>query len=74
LQNAKLLEKLDLTIRVLDDWSLMELHDILSVNARTSKVLDLTVPLQLGGLYEGLEVMVGHYILEILSLEVKVDD
>jgi hypothetical protein len=53
------------------------IHDILYLSARTLKVLELTVPLQLGGLCEGLEAMAGHTnMLETLSLEleeVKVD-
>jgi hypothetical protein len=57
------------------------LHDILSPNARTLKVLDLTlylydrpVPLPLGGLCEELEAMAGHNMLEALSFKVYVND
>jgi hypothetical protein len=80
LQNAKLLEKLHLSVRL--GRSLVELHDILSPSARTLKVLDLTVslyddsvpvPLLLAGLCEELEAMAGHNMLEALSLDVNVD-
>ena len=78
LQNAKLLEKLHLSVGF--DRSLVGLHDILSPSARTLKVLDLTVylyddsvPLRLAGLCEELEAMEGHYMLESLSFEIQVD-
>ena len=78
LQNAKLLEKLHLSVG--RGRSLMGLHEILSPSARTLKVLDLTVylyddsiPLRLAGLCEELEAMAGHYMLEALSVEVEVD-
>jgi hypothetical protein len=79
LQNAKLLEKLYLCV-IYYDWSFVGLHDILSPNARTLKVLDLTIsliirPISLlpGGLCEELEAMAGHNMLEALSFEVHVD-
>ena len=76
LQNAKLLEKLDLSMGL--DRSFVGL---LSPIARTSlKFLDLTVSLcdettlqPLAGLCEELETMAGHNMLEVLSLEVLVD-
>ena len=71
LQNAKLLERLSLSVR--RDRSLVGLHDILSPIARTLKVLDLTVSLSLPGLCEELEALAGHNMLEALSLEVEVD-
>ena len=78
MQNAKLLEKLDL------GPSKVELHDILYPPTRTIKVLDFTVssydeslglplPLSLGRLCDKLEVMAGHNILEALFFEVNVD-
>jgi len=77
LQNAKLLEKLHLSVG--PRRSLVELHDILSPSARTLKVLDLTIFLyevyihiSLAGLCEELEAMAGHNMLEALSLEVQV--
>ena len=78
LQNAKLLEKLHLSVE--RGRSLVGLHDILSPSARTLKVLDLTVSiynnsahLPLAWLCEELEAMAGHYVLEALSIEVRVD-
>ena len=75
LQNAKLLEKLHLSVGL--GWSLVGLHDILSPNASTLKVLDLTVSLYddlpLAGLCDELEAMAGHNVLESLSFEVQVD-
>jgi hypothetical protein len=78
LQNAKLLESLDLSVG--RGRSLVGLHDILSLSARTLKVLHLTVALYdnslappLGGLCEELEAMAGHNMLEALSLEVEID-
>ena len=79
LQNAKLLEKLHLSVASGRGQSLVKLHDILSSSSRTLKVLDLTVsiydsvPLPLSGLCEGLEAMAGN-MLEALSFEVHVDD
>ena len=80
LQNAKLLEKLYLSPFTFDE-SLDRLHDILSPSAGTLKVLDLTlllyeksdgtINLPFEGLCEELEAMTGHYVLEALSLEVK---
>ena len=80
LQNAKLLEKLELSIT--SGRSLMELHDFLSPSARTIKALDLTVslyddsgpvPIPLAGLCEELEAIAGHNMLQSLSLDVNVD-
>ena len=78
LQNAKILEKLQLSVG--RGRSLVGLHNILSPSSRTLKVLDLTVylyddsiPLRLAGLCEELEAMAGYYMLEALSLEVEVD-
>ena len=80
LQNAKLLERLHLSVGKHE--SLMKLHDIfLSPIIRTLKVLDLTVPLYddsfdpllLAGLCEELEAMAGHDMLEALSFEVRVN-
>ena len=75
LQNAKLLENLDLSVGRFQ--SLVGLHEVLSHSARTLKVLDLTVsfysiPLVLVGLCEELEAMAGHNVLEALSLEVQI--
>jgi hypothetical protein len=79
LQNAKLLEKLCLSVGVLG-WDLMELHDTLSPCARTLKVLDLTLSLRdgpvaqpIGGLCRALEAIAGHNMLESLFLEVEID-
>ena len=73
LQNAKLLEKLHLS--VVSGERLVGLHDILSPISRTLKDLsfllstDGSAPLPaLTGLCEGLEVMAGHYVLEVLSI------
>ena len=76
LQNAEILEKLNL--RLGDDRSLVELHDILSSTAHTLKVLDLAVSLYneivcLGGICEELEALAGHNMLEALSFKVTVD-
>ena len=74
LQNAKLLEELHLTIR--HDLSLLWLHDILSISSSTLKVLDLSISLydlREAGLCEGLETMVGYNMLEVLSIEFKVN-
>ena len=77
-KHAKLLEKLHLTVGYGHGPNLVGLHDILSPSARTLKVLDLTapicdlVPLSLVGLYQELEAMAGHNILEALSFEVYV--
>ena len=77
LENAKLLERLHLSVEIY--WNLEGLHDILSPIARTLKVLELTVPLcddafflPLAGLCEELEAMAGHNMLEALSFEVEV--
>ena len=77
LQNAKLLEKLQLTFG-------RSLVGLLSSRARTLKVLDFAVslydespglplPLLLVGLYDELEAMAGHNILEALYFKVNVD-
>ena len=79
LQNAKLLEKLHLSVGF--GQSLVRLHDILSLSARSLKVLDLTVTLNdysinppLAGLCEELEAMAGRNMLEVLSFEVQIDN
>jgi hypothetical protein len=74
LQNAKLLEKLHL--EVTDGRNLVGL---LSLCARTLKVLELAVPLQdspviLGGTCEELEALSGDNLLEALSFEVRVNE
>ena len=81
LQNAKLLEKLHLTVDL--GQRLVGLRDILFPRARTLKILDFTVslygetsdllPLPLAGLCDELEAMAGHNTLEALSFEVNVD-
>ena len=78
LQNAKLLEKLNLSVD--RGRSLAGLRDIFSTRARTLKVLELKVSLYdqfislpLAGLCEELEAMAGHNMLETLSFEVIVD-
>ena len=79
LQNAKLLEKLRLSVGL--HQSLVGLHDILFLGARTLKVLDLTVSLYndsvpllpLAGLCEELAAMAGNNILEALFLDVHVE-
>ena len=74
LQNAKSLEKLHLSV----DFR-RSLVGLLSFSARTLKVLDLTLFLYrfsvppLAGVYEEMEAMAGHNMLETLSFEVKVD-
>ena len=75
LQNAKLLEKLDLSVGIG-----RSLVGLLSLRAGTLKVLDLSVPLDpfgsvrlpLGGFCEELEAMAGHNVLEALYCEVRV--
>ena len=74
LQNAKLLEELHLEVAYG-----RSLVGFLFPNARTLKVLDLTVPLNnetnsvfLGGFCEELEALVGHNMLETLSFTVRV--
>ena len=71
LQNARLLEKLCLSVE--PGQSLVGLHDILSLSAHTLKVFDLTVSLYSvpspAGLCEELEAMAGHNMLEALSFE-----
>ena len=75
LQNAKLLEKLHLSVGL--SWGLVGLHDILSPSASTLKILHLTVSLDVGlplaGLCDELEAMAGHNMLEALSFLVRVD-
>ena len=76
LQNAKLLEKLHLTVGA--DRILVGLYDILP---STLKVLVLTVlydcnnfvPLPLTRLYEELEAIAGHNMLDTLSIEIQID-
>jgi hypothetical protein len=79
LQNAKLLENLHLSFTRLE--ILDRLHDTLSPSASTLKELGLKVslysrpnhgPHPLAGIYELLEAMAGHNMLEALSLEVLV--
>ena len=77
LQNAKLLEKLHLSL-VSPNQSFEGLHDILSASACTLKVFDLSlslypgINLRLEGFCEALETMAGRNMLEALSLEVNV--
>ena len=70
LENAKLLERLHLTVGIGQN-----LVGVLSTSARTLKFLYLTVPIyqSLAGLCEELEAMAGHNTLEALSFEVLVD-
>jgi hypothetical protein len=68
LQNAKLLEELHLTIGL--GPSLLK---PLSLCACTLKILDLSVRVPLTGVYEGLEEMAGHNMLEALSIVFHVD-
>ena len=80
LQNAKLLEKLHLTVEY--GQSLVGLHNILSSDARTLKVLYLTGFIifcddyrfhpPLAGVCEELEALAGHNNLEALSIEIEV--
>ena len=73
-QNAKLLEKLQLTVGCGE--SLLGLRDLLSPCTRTLKVFDLTVPIffdePLKGVCEELEALAGNNILEALSFEIEV--
>ena len=76
LQNAKSLEKFHLYN---GHQSLVGLHDILSLSARTLKVFDLSVllynnSLTLTELWVELEAMAGRNTLEAFSFEVQVDD
>ena len=78
LQNAKLLEKFDLTVG--HNWILVGLRDILSPSARNLKVLDFTVSLYvrsvslpLAGLCRELEAIAGHNMLEALSFKINAD-
>ena len=76
LQNAKLLEKIDLSVS--DPRFFV---GILSLSPRTLKVLDLLVDsptwvledVKLGGLCEELEALAGHNMLEALSFEIRVN-
>ena len=73
LQNAKSLEKLDLSVS-----RGQSLEGLLSPSARTLKVLDLSVPLWdgsfiLGGTCEELEALAGHNMLEAFKLRVQID-
>ena len=75
-QNAKSLEKFELYN---GNQSLVGLHDILSLSARTLKFFDLSVPffispVTLTGLREELEAMAGRNMLEAFSFEVQVND
>ena len=80
LQNAKLLEKLHLSVG--HGQSLEGFRDILSPVARTLKVLSFSVPTDyhsatlpaLAGLCEELEAMAGRYMLEALSIEIFIED
>jgi hypothetical protein len=78
LQNAKLLEKLHLSVD--HGQSLVGLHDILSPSTHfkspwfDSILIWWWIPLPLAGLCEELEAMAGHNMLEALSFEVHVDD
>ena len=70
LQNAELLEKLHLSFQP-GAPSAAGLYDNLSLGARTLKTLDISVSIfncyglvPLAGLWEGLEAMAGHNILE----------
>ena len=77
LQNAKLLEKLHLSLGL---RPIGGLHDILSPSTRNLKVFDLilvlvydrSVPRWLAELCKELEAMAGHNMLEALSLEVSI--
>ena len=75
LQNAMLLEIFHLSV-----FRARSLVGILSLIPRTLKVLDLTVALHyresasLGGLFEELEALAGHNMLEALSFAFQVDD
>jgi hypothetical protein len=71
LENAELLEKLNLSV---DSRRLVGLHEILSPTAPSLKALDLelslfydTISRPLAMLCEELEAMAGHNILEALS-------
>ena len=78
LQNAKLLEKVDLSV-----FGTRSLVGILSLSPLTLKVLHLSVDLhnrepvplggRLGGLCEELEALAGHNMLEALSFALTVD-
>ena len=74
LEKAKLLERLHLSVGIG-----RSLVGVLSTNARTLKVLDLTLHLYdyqvspLAGLCEELEAIAGRNALEVLSFEVRVE-
>ena len=74
LQNAKLLENFDFSV-----FGARNLVGILSLSPRTLKVLNLKVALHnwgstlLGGLYEELEALAGHNMLEALSFAFHLD-
>ena len=74
LQNAKLLENLELLV-----GRGQNLMGLLSRNARTLKVLDLSVSLWgghdivLGGIYEELKAMAGHNMLEAFKLCTRIN-
>jgi len=76
LQNAKLLERLHLTVEHHED--LMGLHDIISTCAPTLKVIDMSISFYdnldlppLTVLCEELEEMAGHNSLETLSFKIQ---
>ena len=76
LQKAKFIEKLHISVE--RGRRLVGLRDVLSLRARTLKVLDLTVSLHvyresifLGGICEVLEALAGRNVLEVLSLKVR---
>ena len=85
LQNAKLLEKLHLQVR--SDQPLEGLHDILSASARTLTGFGLKVLIYVlnedetygdefaqpfEALWEGLEALAGHAMLEVLMFEIQI--
>ena len=77
LQNAKLLEKLHLSVG--SGQSALRLYDILSSSTGTFKTLDFSVSiynssLPLGRLCEGLDGMAEHNMLEALSFDILVDE
>ena len=77
LQNAKLLDKLNLSCER-DGLTLEGLHDILSPVSRTLKTLELSMTLYhdddppLGGLCDELEAMAGHNVLEVLAFQLNI--
>ena len=67
-------ENFHLSVKLDGVYLVVGLHDILSPIARTLKVLSLSGRLRLAGLCEELEAMVGHYVLEALSIRFFVED